>query len=353
MQQSRFVILTGHLKDYPLSDLVGILRHQRKTGRLLIEYPKGPASFYFRDGELVDAQLDNLNGLQAVCVAVAQPASSFNFNPLINPPKRSIENSMQRVVSELLGCWDEYGLEIGAMTPSRSAAQPALAVQSAPQPALLAAAPSFNISQTSRTDQALVFSSVALEVPQSSYSRPLLAMAAVGLMLLGLSSVIALTGGFGSQSAPAVAPATPIEKAAIAPEKQDTSPSAGASREEVVEPETSRKEIVAAPVAAPIRKSVARPAETERTEPATASKQNPAVTTEPKTPLVSESTAKADSVRVVLRIENGRVAQASIANHKPGMDAVEALALRIARQRRYPGKTSGPETVVIKVTPSN
>ena len=48
MQQSRFVILTGHLKDYPLSDLVGILRHQQKTGRLLIEYPKGPAVFYFK-----------------------------------------------------------------------------------------------------------------------------------------------------------------------------------------------------------------------------------------------------------------------------------------------------------------
>ncbi|MFZ0064436.1 MAG: DUF4388 domain-containing protein [Pyrinomonadaceae bacterium] len=353
MQQSRFVILTGHLKDYPLSDLVGILRHQRKTGRLLIEYPKGPASFYFRDGELVDAQLDNLSGLQAVCVAVAQPASSFNFNPLINPPKRSIENSMQRVVSELLGCWDEYGLEIEAMTPSRSAAQPALAVQAAPQPALLAAAPSFNISQTSRTDQALVFSSVALEVPKSSYSRPLLAMAAVGLMLLGLSSVIALTGGFGGRSAPAVVPATPIEQTVIAPEKQDTSLPAAAPQEEVVEPETSRKEIAAAPVAAPNRKTVAPRAETEKTEPATASNQNPAVTTEPRTQPASENTSKADSVRVVLRIENGRVAQASIANHKPGMDAVEALALRIARQRRYPGKTSGPETVVIKVTPSN
>ena len=30
MQPSRFVILTGHLNDYPLSDLVGILRHQRR-----------------------------------------------------------------------------------------------------------------------------------------------------------------------------------------------------------------------------------------------------------------------------------------------------------------------------------
>ncbi|MDQ3473783.1 MAG: DUF4388 domain-containing protein, partial [Acidobacteriota bacterium] len=238
MQPSRFVILTGHLKDYPLSDLVGILRHQRKTGRLLIEYPKGPASFYFREGELVDAQLDNLSGLQAVCVAVAQPASSFNFNPLINPPKRSIENSMQRVVSEILGCWDENGIEIEAIMPGRSAAQPAFAVQTAPQPALLTAAPSISFSQTRRTDQALVFSSVALEVPKAGYSRPLLTMAAIGLMLLGISSVIALTGRFGGAVAPASATSPATQQNAVTSEKNDavqpvTAPQASAVSRDV------------------------------------------------------------------------------------------------------------------------
>ena len=48
MQNNRFVVLTGHLSNYPLSDLVGILRHQRKSGRLLIEYAKGPATFFFQ-----------------------------------------------------------------------------------------------------------------------------------------------------------------------------------------------------------------------------------------------------------------------------------------------------------------
>ena len=57
MQNNRFVVLTGHLSNYPLSDLVGILRHQRKSGRLLIEYPKGPATFFFQNGELIDARM--------------------------------------------------------------------------------------------------------------------------------------------------------------------------------------------------------------------------------------------------------------------------------------------------------
>ncbi|MGI8838956.1 MAG: hypothetical protein ACR2H4_20310 [Pyrinomonadaceae bacterium] len=54
-----------------------------------------------------------------------------------------------------------------------------------------------------------------------------------------------------------------------------------------------------------------------------------------------------------MKIENGRVSQASIANHKAGMDSYEALALRIARQRRYASKVTGEETVRIRLTQPN
>src|ERR1043165_628830 len=118
MQSNRFVVLTGHLSNYPLPDLVSILRHQRKSGRLLIEYPKGPATFFFQNGELIDARMNDLAGLQAICVALAQPEASFNFNPLIQSPRRSIEPSLQRAVSELFGCWDESAVQIdSAATP--------------------------------------------------------------------------------------------------------------------------------------------------------------------------------------------------------------------------------------------
>src|SRR4051795_7001689 len=112
MQNERFVVLTGHLSNYPLSDLVGILHHQRKSGRLLIEYAKGPATFFFQNGELIDAHMNELTGLQAICVALAQPEASFNFNPLIQSSRRSIEASLQRAVAELFGCWDESALQI-------------------------------------------------------------------------------------------------------------------------------------------------------------------------------------------------------------------------------------------------
>src|SRR6476620_1354354 len=114
MQNNRFVVLTGHLSNYSLSDLVGILRHQKKSGRLLIEYPKGPATLFFEDGELVDVRLNDLTGLQAICVLLTQPDASFNFNPLIRSSQRSVDVSMQRVVSELFGCWDETAVQIEA-----------------------------------------------------------------------------------------------------------------------------------------------------------------------------------------------------------------------------------------------
>ena len=124
MQSNRFVVLTGHLSNYPLSELVGILRHQRKSGRLLIEYPKGPATFFFQNGELIDARLNELSGLQAICVALAQPEASFNFNPLVQSPRRSIDPSLQCAVAELFGCWDESPLQIEttAATPALEAA---------------------------------------------------------------------------------------------------------------------------------------------------------------------------------------------------------------------------------------
>jgi hypothetical protein len=64
---------------------------------------------------------------------------------------------------------------------------------------------------------------------------------------------------------------------------------------------------------------------------------------------VKEPEPVSQSIKVVMQIENGRVLKASIANPKPGMDSYEALAVRIARQRRFPATMSGGETVTINV----
>lgn len=283
MQNDRFVVLTGHLSDYPLSDLVGILRHQRKTGRLLIEYPKGPATFFFQNGELIDARLNDLTGLQAICVALAQPEAAFNFNPLVQPSRRTIEPSLQRVVSELLGCWDESATQVETIATARTAP-----LTTRPEPLALPPAP-----------------------PSLLQQRSVLFIATAVLIGIGLSTVIAVTGGFTGRT-----PSAMVESTRAVPSSAPVA-TASAPKSDTVRPVVAAK---------PNRRAPAPEPRQVKTEPAV------------------------QPIKVIMQIENGRVLKASIANHKPGMDSYEALALRIARQRRFPPTVSGGQTITISVS---
>jgi Domain of unknown function (DUF4388) len=292
MQNNRFVVLTGHLSSYPLSDLVGILRHQRKSGRLLIEYPKGPATFFFQNGELMDARMNDLIGLQAICVALAQPEASFNFNPLIQSPRRSIEPSLQRAVSELFGCWEESALQIEGSAEQRAEV---LALPPGPAQGLATRGPASLVRQ-----------------------RSMILLAAAVMIVIGLSTAIAVTRAFkNNQVADASLPQTPAPAAPLAVQVQPTA-----------------RQPAPAAVAKSNRSQIERKEE-KRTKPES----------EP------EPEKSPQAIKVVMQIENGRVLQAAVANHKPGMDSYEALALRIARQRRYPATVTGGESVTINVRP--
>ena len=293
MENNRFVVLTGHLSNYPLSDLVGILRHQRKSGRLLIEYSKGPATFFFQNGELIDARMNDLAGLQAICVALAQPEASFNFNPLIVSPRRSIEPSLQRAVSELFGCWDESAVQIES-----TAAPATLDAPAATAPRTL----------SGRRSELLALPPGPASLVQK---RSWFLVAAAVVIVVGLSTVIAVTGGFNNNQA-ATAPLTQAQTPAAPAAVQGEAPKASLN-------------------------TVARTNRPERKEERRTRKEE------------KEPEQASQSVKVVMQIENGRVLKASIANPKPGMDSYEALALRIARQRRYPATLTGGETVTINV----
>jgi hypothetical protein len=301
---NRFVVLTGHLSNYPLSDLVGILRHQHKSGRLLIEYPKGPATFFFQNGELIDARMNDLTGLQAICVALTQPEASFNFNPLIMSPRRTIDASLHRAVSELFGCWDESALQIES-SPSED--EPVLP-PTATAPRTL----------TGRRSELLALPPGPAVLVQR---RSVLLIAAAVVTVIGLSTAIAVTGGFKNNQIAA----TPL---------QQTQPQSA--------PAATSAELPKAVVAASVRTNRSERREEKRT------KQTEK--TAPETvPAATEPEQSSQAIKVVMQIENGRVLKASIANPKPGMDNYEALALRIARQRRYPTTVTGGETVTISV----
>lgn len=273
MQGTNFIALTGHLNDYPLADLIGILRHQRKTGRLLIEYSLSPCSLYFVEGDLVDAQLNTIGGLQAVLVALSQPNASFNFNPLIQPPRRSINASSQRVILELLGCWDEKTIEVEAAHGngggSLSGAQTVDAVVVEPLPA---------------AKEVLALPPSPLEAVARRRNRRVLIASAVISLVVSLVTVALLTRWM-------------------------------------------------------IKRDVAAAfSETARGSARAASNGS------------ERAGVNAQTVKVVVRVERGRVSEAHVEEHRPGMEAYEALALRIARGRRYAPASSGQETVAVQIS---
>jgi len=317
MQNNRFVVLTGHLSNYSLSDLVGILRHQKKSGRLLIEYPKGPATLFFENGELVDVHLNELSGLQAICVLLSQPDASFNFNPLIRSSQRSIDHSMQRVVSELFGCWDETAVQLEAAPATRplelqSDIQPEAAIPAAVERLALPPAPH------------------AITQRKSIY-----VIAASVIIVIAISTVIALTANLNRREGDATAV---VDRNAIAAALENSSankPKPNEVSNRVTE--SGRARSVFAEQRRDNKAAAKRAADVPDQVELSASSANDSVET------------KARSISVVMQIENGRVLNASIANHAAGMDNFEALALRIARQRRYPTVKNGNETVTISV----
>lgn len=281
MQSTNFVVLTGHLNDYPLADLISILRHQRKTGRLLIEYQVGPCAFYFAEGDLVDAQLNSLGGLQAIIVALSQPNAAFNFNPLIPPPRRSINESSQKVVLELLGCWEEKTIDVQSSTTAEIE-------QAIPVLPSLSSLPSQATLELIETDEAALLPAakerLALPPAPSTQGsvpriRQVVLMSAVISLLVSLLTVVSLTSWFNKKAA---------------------------------SPELSRN---------------------NRTM------RNQSGLLE----------ANAQTVKVIVRVEDGRVTQAFVAEPRAGLEAYEALALRVARGRRYPAKASGEETLLLRI----
>ena len=277
MQSTNFVVLTGHLNDYALPDLISILRHQRKTGRLLVEYGVGPCAFYFAEGDLVDAQLNSMGGLQAVMVALSQPNAAFNFNPLIQPPRRSINESSQKVIMELLGCWEEKTIELES-----SAVESGEAARALPPVDALELVEPDDLDLLPEAKETLALPPAPTRQAVGPRGRQVVLTSAVISLAVSLLTFIALTSWFNKKNESASTPA------------------------------------VAASTGTP-RNQVGR------------------------------SNENAQTVKVTVRIEGGRVAQAFVAEHRGGMEAYEALALRIARGRRYAAQASGQETVLVSI----
>ncbi|HYO91786.1 MAG TPA: DUF4388 domain-containing protein, partial [Pyrinomonadaceae bacterium] len=99
--------LTGQLSDLSLTELIEFFCNQRKTGRLKVAYRPAPGFFYFQSGDLVDAKIGVLNGVDAVYYALTLHNASFKFSPSFATTRRTIHQPWTQVALEGLRRLDE------------------------------------------------------------------------------------------------------------------------------------------------------------------------------------------------------------------------------------------------------
>lgn len=353
--------LSGQLSDLSLAELIEFFCNQRKTGRLKIAYQRAPGYFYFDRGELVDAKIGALSGVDAVYYALTQENASFKFSTAFEATRRTIHRPWAHVALEGLRRLDE------GVTPKEAFPEGMPPVhddepedaEERPRTERAAVAEKLEVPQSAEPEPAS--SPLQLTVEGSSgggRSRALVYAAVIGALLISVAAIGFPAGWYGKRKAVATAtPAAASSEAkadASAPAVTENNPSdSSAAQTEAVPSDTTggatsdtnnlalrqqqEREARAAYLAAQERanaQQAARQNATAQPQPAAASAG------EVKKP---ETAAPAQKKTVTVQVtydENGRVTQAS---------GGDGMAQRIARQKRFPTGKAGTATVTIPV----
>lgn len=410
--QSLTMKIQGHLQDYPLSELIEILANRGESGCLRIQFDPQPAFFYFKSGQLVEARMSHLKGFAAIHLAFSRAKAPFDFDNCIIPPELSINDENERllltnVLGLKLGGESEGSLFEVVPRPIATARSEDVIQQPVTEPPVPPTtkrltdsgigSAAFNIlkkqlvesSETNEVPAAPIAPSLhedaagssrasvsprpvrnsakrAAVSPASSYlPRQKLFRTAAAILVFAVPAVVGLTVRLGKRSA-----ATPVAAATEETTARTNSHSLPATVSKVdenklppttpvqssISPTTQvKREVYPAVLSTPALDKTTRPVTKDspsdeprvisEAEPSQESKQSPS-----PVPQESNSETKSRSVVVVVRIEEGRVAEAWVKNSHPGLEAFEATAIRQARQRRYPKDTSRTESVAVNVT---
>jgi len=103
--------LKGTLADLGIVDLVQFPFAGRKSGELIIQSRGQRAALYYRDGELVDAATEKVQGANVLVDVFDWEDGEFEFRPGIEAPRTTIEEDLHRVVMKALKERDERRME--------------------------------------------------------------------------------------------------------------------------------------------------------------------------------------------------------------------------------------------------
>ena len=371
--------LTGQLSDMSLAELIEFFCNQRKTGRLKIDYPRGHSVFFIKDGELVDAKVGALSGVEAVYFSLTLPNAAFDFSPDVQASRRTINEKWTQVVLKGLRRLDEglsptdadlaQMLDQGehlddSSKPKNGSASKAHAAkngnakssasksQEAKSPAAKAdvdeGAPSSN-KAPSAEPFSMMMESATSGGGGSKKKLAFIAVAAAVVLACAAVAVPFMRSSGASNAAPAAATVSqPAQPASPEPSADASTEAANAENAEAANPEADSANADAARRDALERER--RERERKRKEEAAKKDDAADAADSAAAKPLNPTPAGPKSVRVsVTYDEAGRVTQASVAGATPGAEAYGSTAVRIARGRRFPAGKAGSTVVTIPV----
>ena len=382
--------LTGQLSDMSLAELIEFFCIQRKTGRLKIDYPRGHSVFFIKDGELVDAKVGALSGVEAVYFSLTLPNAAFDFSPDVQASRRTINEKWTQVVLEGLrrldeglsptevdafGGWSPTDADLAQMLdqvehlddsskPKNGSASKAHAAkngnakssasksQEAKSPAAKAdvdeGAPSSN-KAPSAEPFSMMMESATSGGGGSKKKLAFIAVAAAVVLACAAVAVPFMRSSGASNAAPAAATVSqPAQPASPEPSADASTEAANAENAEAANPEADSANADAARRDALERER--RERERKRKEEAAKKDDAADAADSAAAKPLNPTPAGPKSVRVsVTYDEAGRVTQASVAGATPGAEAYGSTAVRIARGRRFPAGKAGSTVVTIPV----
>jgi Domain of unknown function (DUF4388) len=330
--------LSGQLSDLSLAELIEFFCNQRKTGRLKVAYERAPGYFYFDRGDLVDAKIGSLNGIEAIYYALTLANASFKFSPAFEPTRRSIHQPWTQVTLEGLRRLDE------GIKPKEPSAEEGVLYTDDPD-GVTETATEVEFDSNSPLPLSQTVNNVA------SGGRSKMVFAAVAVAVIALVAVIGIPAGWFSKGKTAVA-AQPAA-AAPAPEAQASnaeSNNAGeASQAEQPAVDTASADAASSNDANALAARRAREAKDRaRLAEAAAARQTAAANSPAAPASAVDAVKKPDAIKpgpkmVSVQVtydEAGRVTQTS---------GGDGTAQRIARQKRFPAGKAGSTTITIPI----
>ncbi|MGH9943379.1 MAG: DUF4388 domain-containing protein [Pyrinomonadaceae bacterium] len=343
---------TGQLHDLSLGELIEFFCNQRKTGRLKVDYALAPGVFFIKEGQLVDAKVGALNGVEAVFFALTLPSAAFDFSAGVVSSRHTITEPWASVVLEGLRRIDE------GIKPNADAAFVGEDKMDEAFTAYLECMETGegkkSNGQKKATGDAEPVMPLSMMVDatasegQGGKRKMMVAGAAAAVVAICLAIAIPVTRSLRSKPAEALASAAAASTAPAEQQQPQPQPDADTSAAQTLaQPDAKAAKNESDEAAKREREASAREARQKaRREEEARKAAEAARILSASTPTAPAQGAK--SVRVSIAYdENGRVTQASAVGTSPGAEAYAATAVRVARSRRFPAGKAGSTVVTI------